>query len=167
MTWGGSKISKVTAQPSSCSPKARVRAIAQAPWRQVQMRGGADAENKLGLAGGCDPTSLGQVRNSLGLGHSGIGVVSRPVRDPDESRVKSRPVGIQGWEGPVQKLAAYPWQCGAGAGSLVLHLLLHLLQHLLHAPQLLILHPDKLLRLSIGSGQWQDGDGALHAAVLG
>lgn len=85
-------------------------AVAQAPWKEIQMRGGADAENKLGLAGGCDPESLGQVRNSLGLGHSGIGVASRPVGDPDESRVKSRLVRVQGWEGPAQKLAVYPWQ---------------------------------------------------------
>ena len=31
---------------------------------------------------------------------------------------------------------------------------------------LLIFHPDELFSLSVGRGQWQDGYGALHAAVL-
>lgn len=34
-------------------------------------------------------------------------------------------------------------------------------------PHLLILHPDELFCLCVRCRQWQDGDGALHAAVLG
>lgn len=55
--------------------------------------------NKLGMAGIVTPRLWVKVGNSLGLGHSGIGVASRPVRDPDESRVESRPVGVQEWIG--------------------------------------------------------------------
>lgn len=46
-------------------------AAVQAPWKQIQMRGGTGAENKLGLAGGYEPASLGQVGNSREQSWSG------------------------------------------------------------------------------------------------
>lgn len=78
----------------------------QAPGKQIQTRGGADAENKLGLAGGCDPASLrtgGKKTRSGPLW--GGGVAPGPMGDPDESGVESRPVRVQGWEGPAWKPA--------------------------------------------------------------
>lgn len=70
-------------------------AIVQAPWKQTQMTGGADAENKLGLAGGCDPASLGQFRNSreksrsgpleLGLCPGLLAIQTNPVSSPGQS----------------------------------------------------------------------------------
>ena len=50
--------------------------------------------------------------------------------------------------------------------SLILHLLLHLLQHLLHSPQLLILHLDQFLRLSVWCWERQDRNGAFYPVVL-
>lgn len=46
-----------------------------------------------------------------------------------------------------------------------MHLLLHLLKHLLHPPQLLVFLLDELLRLHVGGGQGEDGDGALHSFI--
>ena len=78
----------------------------QAPGKQIQTRGGVDAENKLGLAGGCDPASLrtGGEKNQV-WATLGLGVAPGPMGDPDESGVESRPVGVRGWEGPARKPA--------------------------------------------------------------
>lgn len=47
-------------------------AAVQAPWKQIQIRRGTGAENKLGLFGGYEPASLGQVGNSREKSWSGL-----------------------------------------------------------------------------------------------
>lgn len=107
----------------------------QAPGKQIQTRGGADAENKLGLAGGCDPASLrtGGKKTRSGPLWGGGGRARAYGRS---RRIRRR---VQACQGPGVGRASLEagrivMARGAAAGSLVLHLLLHFLQHLLHPP---------------------------------
>lgn len=97
--WGrGKKSQKSQPTLAPASPKPKGRSVAQAPWKQIQTKGRADAENKLGMAGGCDPVPPGQDRDSPGLGHLGLGL--RPgLLEIQRKRVESRPLGFRGEKG--------------------------------------------------------------------